>query len=123
MTLLTNSSSTRLRLAAWSAERRHSLANLSTRSPMRASSRRSLATTIESTRADGGTGDGSNGGSDIEPLQHLGGGLIELLRTANVLEPVQQVGGAQTLLLGPAEVMNDLAAVHHHEPVPQIRRL
>ena len=42
----------------------------------------------------------------IQPAQHVGRGLVELIGAADVLEPVQQIVGAQPLLLGAAEVVD-----------------
>src|SRR4051812_709467 len=100
---------------ASSSERPHSSAKRSTRSPRRAISRSWLVTTTVSTRA--------RESLDIEALQHLGRRFVQLLGSANVLEAVQKVVRPQALFLGAAEIVNHLPAMHHHEPVAEMRSL
>src|SRR5262245_33295943 len=64
-----------------------------------------------------------NRASDIKAAEHVGGGLVELVRPADLLETAQQVVCLNALFVGAAEVVQDRSAMHHHQPVAQRRGL
>src|SRR5262245_54268391 len=109
MTLMTTSSRMRLMSRISSSPRRWRWPNAATNSLSFLTSFRSLTRTSETL--------------DIETAQHIGGGFVELFGAPHVLETVQQIVGAQALPVGAAEIVDDAAAVHHDQPIAQIRRL
>src|SRR2546422_10126564 len=62
-------------------------------------------------------------GSNVGSLEQLGGDFVQQVSAADLLETRQQIVHPEPALFNPAKVVNDLAAVHHAEPVAGIRRL
>ena len=58
--------------------------------------------------------------SDIVALEHFSDSRIELLAAADVIEAAEEVLGADPCALGTLEVMEDLATVHHDDPVAEM---
>src|SRR3989442_14960496 len=59
-------------------------------------------------------------GLDVVALQHFGDGGVELLAAADVVEAFQQILGSLPRAVGALQIVEDLAAMHHHDAVAEV---
>ena len=60
------------------------------------------------------------GVSDIIPLQHFGDVRVKLFAPTHFFKPFQQILGPNARPLRPLQIMQHPAAMHHHNPVPEV---